>query len=360
MPGNGFSVFLVVYLQKSEYNRMECILIFYCRTESQKNFYRLLPPVRRMFMKKTKRMSLLVLFILLIANVSIAAAASTDWTWISSDSKYGKFFAPERIRVVTSVKDVPVEIEAWTKTVYTYEGAAETINNYGIASVIPNPASLNYSLARVVLNPQNRTLTYAQEIFYDSKGNVLWSKNDAKVTAKEINSRAFDQDFYCIIVDQVFKMDEFSKISASDRWLTLWQENSADGGVVVCWADTASLRMHGENAVVWVWEDTRNPAGVTTEIRYRKKAYNLSQGTAKVIRYDFWSDKTGWTKKEDDLENRYYSIIPDSNEDVGARVLKQYVETHKDWAYRYAISEDPITVPAPAPAPAAVTPLSAN
>ena len=286
-------------------------------------------------MQKTKKIILLCLFVLLMANASLAAAASTEWNWISSDSKYGKFFAPDRVRVMTTVQTMPVQIEAWTKTVYTYDGALETIANYGISGVIPNPATLSYSLARIEINPQNRQLTYMEEIFYDAQGNVLWTKNDDKHTAKEINSRSFDQDFYCMIVDQVFKQDEFNKINAEDRWLTLWQSHGSDGSSVTCWADTMTIRLHDENAVLWVWEDTKNAAGNTVEIKFRKKAFNLPQSTAKIIRYNYWSAATGWTDKDSELDGRYYSLIPDSNEDVGARVLKKYVETHKDWVTRY-------------------------
>lgn len=290
-------------------------------------------------MKKIKYLILLLLLVIVTSNVSTAAASDTEWYWISSDTKYGKFFAPERVRVLSSVQSTPVQIEAWTKTVYTYAGAAETINNYGISSTIPNPSTLSYSLARIEINPQNRLLTYMEEIFYDAQGNVLWTKNDPKPTAKEINSRSFDQDFYCMIIDQVFKQNEFEKINAADRWLTLWQATTAEGGSISCWADTMTMRQYDENVVLWEWEDTKDASGKSIEIKFRKKAYNLPNSTAKVIRYNYWSGTTGWTTKESDLDGRYYSLIPDSNEEIGAKVLKKYVETHKDWVTRYMLKD---------------------
>ena len=295
---------------------------------------------RRIFMKKAKKLLLFLLFVLILGNIGTAAAGDTDWYWISSDTKYGKFFAPDRVRVMSSVQGVPVQIEAWTKTVYTYAGAAETIANYGLGSTITNPAALSYSLARVEINPQNRQLTYMEEIFYDAQGNVVWTKTDPKHTPKEINSRSFDQDFYCMIVDQVFKQDEFNKMGAADRWLTLWQARSADGSTVNCWTDTMTIRLRGENAIAWIWEETKDAAGNTTEIKFRKKAFNLPNATGKIIRYNYWSAATGWTEKDSELDGRYYSLIPDSNEDVGAKVLKKYVETHKDWVTRYTIKEN--------------------
>ena len=44
--------------------------------------------------------SLVMLVFLLTTAVSVQAAASDDWVWISSDSKYSKYYSPARVRVL--------------------------------------------------------------------------------------------------------------------------------------------------------------------------------------------------------------------------------------------------------------------
>jgi len=285
-------------------------------------------------LKHSKIMLLFLLFTFLIANIQVASA-ETEWYWISSDSKYTKYFAPERVVVSAQKNNTATQIEAWTKTAYAYAGAAETIANYGIQAIIPDPATLSYSLARLHINPQDRTTEYVQEIFYDANGNVLWSKDTSTPIVKEINSRAFDEDFYCLIVDQVFNKNETKQSKASDRWLTLWKSDAADGSTV-CWADTTTIRVRGNTATLWVWEE-RNTSGKVTEIKFRKKVYNLTNETSKVVTYNYWNETKGWIVETDGIDGRFNSIVPDSNEDVGIKELKKYIESHKDWVSRYNV-----------------------
>jgi len=285
-------------------------------------------------LKHSKIMLLFLLFTFLIANIQIASA-ETEWQWISSDSKYSKYFAPERVVVTAQKNNIATQIEAWTKTGYDYAGAAETIANYGIQAIIPDPARLSYSLARLHINPQERTVEYVQEIFYDVNGNVLWSKDTSTPIVKEINSRSFDEDFYCLIVDQVFNKNETKQSKASDRWLTLWKSEAADGSTV-CWADTTTIRVRGNIATLWVWEE-RNTSGKVTEIKFRKKVYNLTNETSKVVTYNYWNESKGWIVETDGIDGRFNSIVPDSNEDAGIKELKKYIESHKDWVSRYSV-----------------------
>lgn len=288
-------------------------------------------------MKYTKMLVLFLVILLSVGSVRAAAAEKAEWYWISSDAKYSKFFAPARVRVVTNINNVPTRIEAWTKTNYSYAGAKETIDNYGITAAIPDPATLSYSLGRVEINPQNRTIEYAQEIFYDANDKPIWSKDYTKRTVKEINSQSFDEDFYDNIVDQVFSQGEVDRKNAADRWLLLWQASSVDGANTNCFADTTTMRQHGDNTVLWTWEETKNAAGAVTEIKFNKKTYNLLQGTEKVISYSYWNAASGWSDLSSELDGHYYSIVPDTNEDIGAGILQGYIENHKTWVNRYAI-----------------------
>ena len=117
---------------------------------------------------------------------------------------------------------MPTVIHGWIKTSFSYEGAKETIANYGIKDILPDPAALAYSLALVEVSPQNRTFRYLEEDFYDARGNILWSKRTPG-SEKEMNSQQYDETFYAAIVDSVFGMGELERLTSSDRWYELWK-----------------------------------------------------------------------------------------------------------------------------------------
>ena len=157
--------------------------------------------------------------------------AAEAWYWLSSDDKYSKFFDPTSVVTVKSAKKesgekVPTEIQAWIKTGYSYGGAQETIDSYGIGAVL-KPGQLSYSLAQVTINPQNRTIQYLKEDFYNAAGEVVWSTTEGRV--KEINSQQFDEAYYNAVVDEVFRVGEMKRAAAEDRWIDLWKEEAEDG-----------------------------------------------------------------------------------------------------------------------------------
>ena len=107
------------------------------------------------------------LLIALMIFLPVENCAAVEWFWLDSNDKYSKYFEPDSVtvkkKVVTSDgREIAIEIEAWTKTTYSYNGAAETIKNYGIANILPDPKNLAYSLALLRVNPQNRTLQYGR------------------------------------------------------------------------------------------------------------------------------------------------------------------------------------------------------
>ena len=153
----------------------------------------------------------LALLLAMIFFIPADTFAADKWFWLDSNDKYSKYFEPDSVtinkKVVTNDgREIAIEIEAWTKTTYSYDGAAETIKNYGISNILPDPNSLAYSLALLRVNPQNRTLQYVREDFYNAQDQVVWSKEEGRI--KEINTRSFDEEFYCAIVDEVFQMGE--------------------------------------------------------------------------------------------------------------------------------------------------------
>ena len=269
-----------------------------------------------------------------------AAQAEDGWYWLASDNKYSKYFDPSTVKVLKFSKredgrEIATEIEAWTKTTYSYDGAAETISNYEIQSLLPDPSRLKYSLALLKINPQNRTIQYAREDFYDGSGRVIWSKAEGRI--KEINSQSFDEDFYCAIVDEVFKQGERERKIAPDRWIDLCKIINRDGSITTITADTTTMRLKGSNLIVWEWQDTREAGGNVIEIRFMKKAVNLPQGTERITNGEVWTPHHGWRELEDENDGAYVMINGDAPEYSGLVRLRAFAKGYASWVNRYSI-----------------------
>lgn len=270
-----------------------------------------------------------------------AAYAADGWYWLSSDDKYSKFYDPSSVVVThtapTSRGKIATEIAAWTKTSYSYEGAKETIDAYGLKAVIPDPSQFAYSLAEIVINPQNRTLQYAKEEFCDASGKVLWSHADGR--AKEITSQEFDEGFYDAVVDQVFAIGEAKRAKADDRWITLWDSVAPDGTRMHVTGDTTTMRMKGENLIFWKWAETKDSAGHVMEIQFQKAAVNLPQGTERIIKGTRWTPASGWKDLDDDMDGAYRMIPPTSVAYKGIEKLRAYAAGYSMWLNRYSIED---------------------
>lgn len=268
------------------------------------------------------------------------ASAEPNWYWLFADDRYSKFFEPESVKVEKKVvtgdgREIPIEIEAWTKTSYSYEGAAETIKNYGIANILPDPHSLSYSVALLRINPQNRTLQYAREDFYNDKNEVVWSKGEGRV--KEINSQSFDEDFYCAIVDAVFDFNETEHKIAEDRWIDLYTFTNSNGDTVNLTADTTTMRLKGSNLLLWEWETTKDSTGHTLQIRFMKKAVNLTQGTEVIKGGRIWTPTNSWQDLVDENDGAYRMIKGDEPDYKGLVRLRAYVKNNSRWVCRYSL-----------------------
>ena len=273
-------------------------------------------------------------------SAQVSSQVEDSWYWLSSDNKYSKYFLPSSVKIqkkvkTSSGKEIATEIEGWTKTTYSYEGAAETIDNYGIRSILPDPAALSYSLALLKINPQNRTIQYAREDFYDKSGKIIWSKGEGRI--KEINSQSFDEDFYDAIVDEIFRLGEADRKKATDRWIDLWQEIDANGNVIAVSGDTTTMRLKGSNLILWEWQVTKEPNGNVLEIRFMKKAVNLSQGTEKISSAEMWTPQHGWQEFEDEFNGTYQMIKGDAPEYKGLVRLRAFAKGYSMWVNRYSI-----------------------
>ena len=302
-----------------------------------------------MFDFKTKIITAIIFSAILFLNFSVNAASQTpppnketEWFWLASNNKYSKYFDPNSVRVTKKAttedgREIPTEIEAWTKTTYSYEGASETINNYEIANILPNPRVLSYSLALFKINPQTRTIQYAREDFYDGQDKVLWSKTDGRV--KEINSQAFDEDFYAAIIDEVFRQGEVDRKNAEDRWIELWTFTDSEGVKTTVTADTTTMQLKGTNLILWEWQEVKGADKKVIEIRFMKKSVNLTQGTERLIRGEVWTLLTKrWNTFEDDYGGAYRMIKNDEPDYKGLVRLRAYAKGYSTWVKRYSIS----------------------
>lgn len=283
-----------------------------------------------------------VLFIAALPGAAIAAPDAADgWYWLTSDAKYSKFFAPQEVRVVKSLniagmeKPVPTVIQGWVKTGFSYGGAQETITNYGIKDIVPDPAALAYSLALVEINPQNRTLRYLEEDFYDGAGNVIWSNHTAR-SEKEMNSQQYDETFYAALVDGVFGMGELERLTDKDRWLELWKAKTGDGGEESAIADTSTMRIKGEHLIFWEWISKKDKTGSVVEVQFLKKALNVPMGTVSIKSGRVWTPAGGWQGLEE-TDLTFHGILQGSKEYSGLVRLRTYVASHMDWLYRYSL-----------------------
>ncbi len=285
-------------------------------------------------------MLLSLLFLLLLCPAAFADDGRA-WTWLSSNDKYSKFYAPASVRVTQSVmptgkkEAVATELTADIRTSFSYEGAEETIRNYKIGHVITSPSQLSYAIAQVRVVPQTRLLQYLGETFYDAAGNVLWSKGVG--TEKEMNSQQFDEEFYAAIVDMVFHQGEMNRLRADDRWILLWTDETVSGIKTQVTADTSTMRRTGDNLVFWAWTEVRDADGKAVEIKFDKRAVNLPQGTERIVTGRYWSPSGGWQPLDDGYEGAYRMIVREAPEGRGLIRLRAFADGYSTWVNRYQV-----------------------
>ena len=263
-------------------------------------------------------MLLSLLFLLLLCPAAFADDGRA-WTWLSSNDKYSKFYAPASVRVTQSVmpvgkkEAVATEITADIRTSFSYEGA----------------------IAQVRVVPQTRLLQYIGETFYDAAGNVLWSKGVG--TEKEMNSQQFDEEFYAAIVDMVFHQGEMNRLRADDRWILLWTDETVSGIKTQVTADTSTMRRTGDNLVFWAWTEVRDADGKAVEIKFDKRAVNLPQGTERIVTGRYWSPSDGWQPLDDGYEGAYRMIVREAPEGRGLIRLRAFADGYSTWVNRYQV-----------------------
>ena len=139
------------------------------------------------------------------------------------------------------------------------------------------------------------------------------------------------------MVDEVFRVGEMKRAAAADRWIDLWKDESVEGQVTTSTADTTTMRLKGPNLIVWEWQETKDKNGKVLEIKFLKKAVNLSQGTERIVQGDYWSSGTGWKPVEDEYEGAYRAISPNEPAIKGLNRLRAYAKGYSTWVNRYSL-----------------------
>lgn len=271
----------------------------------------------------------------------VSKDAGAGWSWISSDDKYGKFFSPANVKIVAQSNGVATRISAWLKTVFSPAGARETIDNYEITAQIPDASKLAYTLSLVEICPQERTIEYVQENFYDKSGSSIWQKIYEPRTVKEINSQSFDEDFYAVLVDHIFRHGEVTRQKAEDRWITLWEAKMPDNSSTKVIADTTTMRLRGDNIIYWEWSETKDAAGNIIEVKFSKKTVNLPQGTQKTLACRSWDAKEGWNDVSGGIDDTYREIKKGTQAEKGLIRLRAFSKGYTYWLNRYRTDMPP-------------------
>lgn len=110
-----------------------------------------------------------------------------------------------------------------------------------------------------------------------------------------------------------------------------------DGSQTHVTADTTTMRMKGENMVVWEWAEYKDADGNVTQIAFMKKHVNLPQGTERTVQADIWTPAQGWQDAGDSLDGSYRMLAADTPEYQGLLHLREYAEANSSWVHRYAI-----------------------
>ncbi|WP_033171474.1 hypothetical protein [Selenomonas sp. ND2010] len=275
------------------------------------------------------------------------AAEQDNWYWLSADDRYSKFIDLQSVvaqprKTATGEKGYETEVQAWTKTAYSYGGAEDTLRDYKLLKKFSDPSKLAFSTALISMNPQTRQCWYLEEYFYDKAGNVFWSEkrdpaerdNDKK--GKEINSQSFDEAFYTAAIDRAFQgAGETARAKAKDRWYDIFEKKQPDGVRYTISADTSTMRVEKDNVIFWSWQETKDVNGKAVDVKHQKLAINLPESTIKVISGDHWTPQRGWQSMENELDGHYRMISENSAEHQMVEKLREYVTTHDDWVHRY-------------------------
>ena len=122
-----------------------------------------------------------------------------------------------------------------------------------------------------------------------------------------------------------------------ERWIDLWTYTDSTGATTTLSADTTTMRLKGSNLVLWEWQVKKDSSGKTAEIRFMKKAINLTQGTESIKDGQIWTPNNSWQELKDEYDGAYHMIASDEPDYKGLVRLRAYVKNNSRWVSRYSL-----------------------
>ena len=102
-------------------------------------------------------------------------------------------------------------------------------------------------------------------------------------------------------------------------------------------ADTTTMRLKGDNLILWEWLQREDAKGNVLEIKFMKKAVNLPNATERVVVLNYWSPGTNWEVIEDDMGGAYRLIQEKDAEYKGLTRLRAFAKGYSTWVKRYSL-----------------------
>ena len=122
-----------------------------------------------------------------------------------------------------------------------------------------------------------------------------------------------------------------------ERWIDLWSYTDDSGKTTTLSADTTTMRLKGSNLILWEWQVTKDSNGKTSEIKFMKKAVNLTQGTEVIKDGQIWTPNNSWQELKDEYDGAYRMIASDEPDYKGLVRLRAYVKNNSRWVSRYSL-----------------------
>lgn len=133
------------------------------------------------------------------------------WQWIRSDENYGYFIDVEDAynhKVDGNEVDYS---DVWVKVAYTYNGAQDEINYFGLNTINANTLKDGYGLYKLRLHYLSGEVDYLHLSFYDKNGNLLKTVKQDKTT---IYGERFLEPILLFMSSKITGGKEFSLVTS--------------------------------------------------------------------------------------------------------------------------------------------------
>lgn len=271
----------------------------------------------------------ILVLVILALSICISCNAATNWEWIESNDYYGKFIAPETVRIERDKYSGQLEsIEVWGKTVYSYAGAEKEINDWELNV---EPSELSYSIMFFRIRPKDSLITRGNTVFYKKDGKVL--KSFPIGDNFFVYKNSYYAPFFYYTLDKVSNNNEYIKYKSDER-RKYFYANETDEEKYFIYLDIMTMRDEG-NYVCGIFHNLiiNKGDGTSTDLVYETR-YNKGKAEEKRRLVSFYNTANGavdigYRASETEI------LIPGSvGDQVRDKVLKYFKENY-NWSNRY-------------------------